>query len=240
MRGIVPEEQRPAGHGPPPPDAPLEAPDLQRAARGLAEVMLHVPAGPWNPIAASAAARGAFGALLVDGLLLREVHLGATPAGGLVLPGDVLDPFVRPEGERVTWSALEDGTVAVLGARFLQATRRLPGLTVALHRRHAEQAARAARHAAVASLPRVEQRVLALLWGLAEERGRVGVDGVAVHLPLTHAGIGRLIGAKRPTVSLALKALAADGLVESRRGFWLISREAAVLSGLADDGAIAA
>jgi hypothetical protein len=41
-------------------------------------------------------------------------------------------------------------------------------------------------------------------------------------------------------VSLALKALAADGLVESRRGFWLISREAAVLSGLADDGAIAA
>jgi CRP-like cAMP-binding protein len=181
-----------------------------------------------------------FAAVLVDGLLLREVHLGATPAGGLLVAGDVLDPFAARDGDRIAWSALEDSTVAVLGPRFLHATRRLPGLTVALHRRHAEQAARAARHAAVAHLPRVEQRVLGLLWALAEERGRVGVDGVAVDLPLTHAGIGRLIGAKRPTVSLALKALAAEGLLEGRRGCWLISRRAAVGSGLAGDGVLAA
>jgi hypothetical protein len=206
----------------------------------LAEVTLDVPAGPWEPGAPPASANGAFAALVVDGLLIRDVHLGATPAGGLVLAGDVLDPFARPEGARVTWSAVEDSAIAVLGPRFLHATRRIPELTVALHRRHAEQAARSARHTAVAQLPRVEQRVFALLWGLAEERGRVGVAGVAVELPLTHARIGRLVGAKRPTVSLAFKALAAEGLVERRRGSWLISPRAAALSGLAGDGALAA
>jgi CRP/FNR family transcriptional regulator, cyclic AMP receptor protein len=240
VRGIVPDEQTPAAHdAPPSPGAAFEEPDLLRAARRLAEGVLDVPAGPWEPVAAPVPEHRAFAAILVDGLMLREVHLGEIPAGGLVVAGDVLDPFGARD-DRITWSALEDSTVAVLGPRFLEATRRLPAITVALHRRHAEQGARAARHAAVAQLPRVEQRVLGLLWGLAEERGRVGVDGVTVDLPLTHAGIGRLIGAKRPTVSLALKALAAEGLVEGRRGCWLISRRAAVLSGLADDGALAA
>jgi CRP/FNR family cyclic AMP-dependent transcriptional regulator len=219
---------------------PLDAPDLVRVARRLATATLELPPGPWDPGAAAAAASGAFAAILLDGLLLREVHLAESPAGGLVVAGDVVDAFAPADGARVTWSAVEDSTIALLGSRFLDVTRRLPGLTVALHRRHAEQAARAARHAAVAQLPRVEQRVLALLWELAEERGRVGVDGVTVDLPLTHAAIGRLIGAKRPTVSLALKALAAEGLVEGRRGCWLISRRAATLSGLAGDDVVAA
>ena len=179
---------------------PTEDADPTVAARRLAEVRLEVPAGAWDPRTAPDAARGAFA--------VRDAALC---------------------DERVSWRALEDSVVAVLGARFLAATRRYPALTVALHRRQVEQAGRAARHAAVAQLPRVDQRIVALLCGVAEERGRVGPDGVVVDLDLTHAAIGRLIGSKRPTVSLALKALAEDGLVSRCGARWLIDRRATML-----------
>jgi hypothetical protein len=47
---------------------------------------------------------------------------------------------------------------------------------------------------------------------------------VAVALPLSHSALGRLVGARRPTVSLALKELGAQGLVGRREdGAWLLS-----------------
>jgi hypothetical protein len=74
------------------------------------------------------------------------------------------------------------------------------------------------------ALPRVEQRVLGLFWHLAERWGKVRPEGVVVELALTHELIGQLIGAQRPTISLALGALADDGLLQRRNphGGWLI------------------
>jgi CRP-like cAMP-binding protein len=67
--------------------------------------------------------------------------------------------------------------------------------------------------AAISQLPRVELRVLALLWQLADRWGRVTPLGVEIDLELTHEALGRLIGAQRPTVSLALADLAEAGAV---------------------------
>jgi Crp-like helix-turn-helix protein len=48
-----------------------------------------------------------------------------------------------------------------------------------------------------------------------------------VPIALTHATLGRLIGARRPTVSLALKDLASRGLLERRSdGAWILSHAA--------------
>jgi len=51
----------------------------------------------------------------------------------------------------------------------------------------------------------------------------VGPDGVIVGLKLSHRMLGALVGARRPTISTALAALAADGRVLRRAdGFWLL------------------
>jgi CRP/FNR family transcriptional regulator, cyclic AMP receptor protein len=235
VRGDVHEVIRPGGTRDLPGPLPgVDDAHLFRIARRLAEATLELPPGAWDPRAAPAAARDAFATLLVDGLVLRELQLDGVATAQLHVPGETLDPFAQSDGllcrdERVAWHAVEDSTVVVLGRRFLAATRQFPALMVGISRRQLEQSARAARHAAVAQLPRVDRRILALLCGLAEERGRVAVDGVTVDLPVTHEVLGQLVGARRPTVTLALKALAQEGRLCRRGTHWLIPHGASVL-----------
>jgi DNA-binding transcriptional ArsR family regulator len=44
----------------------------------------------------------------------------------------------------------------------------------------------------------------------------VGPDGLIVPLPLTHQALGRLVGAERPTVSLAITQLKEAGVLDRR------------------------
>jgi CRP/FNR family cyclic AMP-dependent transcriptional regulator len=69
----------------------------------------------------------------------------------------------------------------------------------------------------------VEDRLLGLLSLLAERFGHVGVDGVHLPLPPTHAVLGLLIGARRPTITLAVSALRERGaLARTDSGGWLL------------------
>jgi DNA-binding transcriptional ArsR family regulator len=80
---------------------------------------------------------------------------------------------------------------------------------------------------AVTHLPRVYARLLILFWLLAERWGTVGPEGVRVVLPLTHQVLAMLVGANRPTVTLALKRLASAGLLSRERtDRWLLTRRA--------------
>ena len=73
---------------------------------------------------------------------------------------------------------------------------------------------------------RVEDRLLALFWHLADRWGRVLPDGVRIELPLTHETIGHLIGARRPTVTLGLSALRGEGLLRRQvDGAWLLAHD---------------
>jgi CRP/FNR family cyclic AMP-dependent transcriptional regulator len=74
-------------------------------------------------------------------------------------------------------------------------------------------------------LPRVEDRLLALMWSLADRRGTVRTDGVHVPLSLTHETLAQMIGARRPTVSLGLKALSEQGVLSADGDGWLIARD---------------
>ncbi|MDX6554241.1 MAG: family transcriptional regulator, cyclic receptor protein, partial [Miltoncostaeaceae bacterium] len=76
---------------------------------------------------------------------------------------------------------------------------------------------------AISQLTRVDRRLKALFWHLAERWGRVSGDGVVVPLALTHRILGQLVGARRPTVSTALSELASSGeLVRRDDGSWLL------------------
>jgi CRP-like cAMP-binding protein len=69
----------------------------------------------------------------------------------------------------------------------------------------------------------VELRVHALLWHLADRFGRVTPDGVHLPVPLTHRTIGSLVGARRPTVTLAVGELERAGTVHrDGLGGWLL------------------
>ncbi len=187
--------------------------ELAAARAALVLPLLRVPAGRWAPTDAGLAGTPAVALVVVEGLLRREVVLCGRRTAELVGPGDVVDPLAAGEADalvplEVHWEAEGAVTLAVLDGRYLAAMRRWPALAVALHRRRAAQAARASVHLAIAQLGRVDLRVLALLWHLAGRWGLVTGEGYVVPLRMTHAALGRLVGAQRPTVTLALTELA--------------------------------
>ena len=98
-----------------------------------------------------------------------------------------------------------------------------PEVTAALFDRLSERSLRLATTQAISQLTRVDRRLKALFWHLAERWGRVGGEGVVIPLALTHRILGQLVGARRPTVSTALSELAErDELVRRSDGSWLL------------------
>ena len=114
-------------------------------------------------------------------------------------------------------------TVAVLDRRFAAEAARYPEITAVLFDRLSERSVRLATTQAISQLTRVDRRLKALFWHLAERWGRVSGDGVIVPLALTHRILGQLVGARRPTVSTALSELAErEELIRRPDGSWLL------------------
>src|SRR4051794_11041524 len=202
--------------------ASIPADELRAARRLVVAPTLMLPAGAWD---AAVQDHGAFAAVVLDGLLTRECSLAGRRSMHLVGVGDVipLDP-ARPAAPvgHLGWRAATDAQVAILDRRFIAAVARWPWLTADVVRRTACWADRAAVLQAISQLPRVEDRVVALLWHLADIWGRVGADGVVLPLRLTHAALGSLVGAQRSTISLALADLREAGVVRVDDGGWLL------------------
>ena len=118
----------------------------------------------------------------------------------------------------------EVALIAVLDDRVLAAMRQWPRMIASLFALAMRQLERADINAAIGRLERVEDRLLGFFWLLADRWGRRGPDGIAIEQPLTHEAIGHLIGARRPTVSLGLRALSERGTLHRRiDGSWLLS-----------------
>ena len=164
---------------------------------------------------------GPFAILVTDGLIARDVSLLGRPATQLVGPGDVL-MIGDPAGAVIAAGCATRCRVAVLERRFLSATQQWPWLSARIIERAAGWADRAMAQQAIIQLGRVDLRLLFMLGHLAERWGRVTADGVFVPLRLTHETLGRLVGAQRSTVTLALKELREQGAVVKRGEGWLI------------------
>jgi DNA-binding transcriptional ArsR family regulator len=224
------------------------ATDLDGAAAVAARRALRLPAialssGRCDMRACEADPRVAgtpLGLVVIDGLLAREVALGGRTSTTLYGPVDVVDPRSDPDSQLTMTGAIicpDEATVAVLDERVLATMRRWPHIIARLFALTMRQLERSDINAAVGRLERVEDRLLAFFWSLADRFGRRGPDGVTIDQPLTHEAIGRLIGARRPTVSLGLRALYEQGLLTRLEdGRWLLAPDS--LRRVADDGSI--
>lgn len=172
------------------------------------------------------------GLVVITGLLVRRVAVGSRPACELFGPGDVIRPW-DSDGEydplpiSVDWLVLIPTRLAVLDTAFALRTAGWPSITSRLLGRLGQRARYLALTQAVTHLPRVHSRLLIYFWLLAERWGHVGVDGIQVRLPLTHEVLAMLVGARRPTVTVALRRLTEAGLlIRQGRDRWLLTEEA--------------
>ena len=159
------------------------------------------------------------GFLLVDGMVTRDLLFAGRTTTELLGAGDILRPWDDDVAFdalpfSASWHVHTPARVAILDTRVAIAAGRWPSLATALHARHVRRARSLAFQRAIAQLPRVDDRMLVLLWALAERWGRVGPEGVRVPVGLPHRTLATLVGARRPSVTTALTGLAREGLVE--------------------------
>jgi hypothetical protein len=114
------------------------------------------------------------------------------------------------------------GRLAVLGDDFLHAARRWPQLYTDLLARIDEQTEQLVTQLILCQLPRVEDRLLAMLWLLSESWGKVTSAGTLLPLHFTHEALGAMVGARRSTVTLALGKLTETGAIVERESGWLL------------------
>ncbi len=216
----------------------LEAdPDLARGLdpRRVREVSqrlfvrtIDAPRGQWTPGRSLNHGSQPIGLLVLDGLLVREATVSDHPSAELLGPGDLLRAWEDRDAEvllprSVRWSALTDARVAVIDHALAVRAAQWPEIFASLVERAARRAERLVVMQAIGHLTRVDDRLLALLWCLAERWGRVVPGGVLVTLRLPHRTLAGMVGARRPSVTTALGQLMTRGDIERRPdGSWLL------------------
>jgi CRP-like cAMP-binding protein len=170
--------------------------------------------------------------------LSRNTIVAAAPCPELLGAGDVLRPW-QDEGSFASlpwesdWDVLQPATLALLDARFARIICPWPSIFAALLERMMERQRWMSLQVAVGHLRRVDARILILLWHLGDRWGTMRPEGVHLPMRLTHAYIARLIGAQRPSVTLALTELAELGrLRRERDGSWVLLRPVPELADL--------
>ncbi len=197
--------------------------DDEAAARRMLQLRtLRLPAGPWAPPEGI----GRVLALSVlDGLVVRETTANGHVA--LLGAGDLADVRGLAAGTE-RWRVVRPVTVAIVDARLLLAGRRWPRLFAALTHRLFDLASEQTALNAILSMPRVDTRLMVLFEHYADRWGRRTAGGRVLDLPLTHEMLGRLVAARRPTVSLALATLVEQGRVlRDEGGAWVLPDAAA-------------
>jgi CRP/FNR family cyclic AMP-dependent transcriptional regulator len=190
--------------------------------------VLRFPRGPWAPNPDEFDGSASLGLMLADGLLVRQVTVGERTGAELLGPGDVVQPWLRvgPDasvGSDVNWQVAQPVALAVLDRDFSRRVARWPEITAAVARRVMLRVHWLAFHLALCHMRRVDDRLLLALWHFADRWGRVTPRGVELDLPLTHRLLAAVVGAYRPSVTVAVKALSEAGLIEhTSRSRWTL------------------
>jgi CRP/FNR family transcriptional regulator, cyclic AMP receptor protein len=176
---------------------------LRLAATGMVEL----PVGEWLPPSDQPEPRH-LGYLLLRGLIVREVCIAGAWSVELLDRGDLLRPWMEDAASFVDayWRVLEPASLIPLDERITGAGD-CGDLIEELVDRAMRRSRSMAVHAAISATRRVGDRLLLLLWHVAERRGHRSPDGVQIHLPVTHETLAHLVGARRPSVTTALRRL---------------------------------
>lgn len=219
--------------------------ELERLRRHAVTPVIDLAPSAWDPAQISSQANPNWlGLMVLDGLLLRRVTVGKRAACELCARGDLMRPWdtdgdYGPLSVAVDWLVLTPTRMAVLDSGFAARTAPWPVIHSRIISRAAQRARSLTLIQAVTHLPRVHARLLLLFWVLAERNGRVSPRGVSLRLPVTHDVLALLVGALRPTVTLALQRLnRSDLLIRERGGQWLLTNRAIEILERPDDLAL--
>lgn len=212
------------------PELAEDLPEHQRelARRQVLAEVIDYPAGAWQVGPDDFDGTASLGLLVVEGLMAREVTVGDYTCAELLGPGDIIQPWLRIGQEQsvateIDWEVVQPATVAVLGRGFCERSIHWPEVQAAVARRLMQRTHWLAFHLAVCGLRRVDDRLLSVLWHFADRWGTVTPDGVRLDLRLTHELLAAVTGARRPSVTTALRRLADLGCVRSLpRSRWLL------------------
>jgi CRP/FNR family cyclic AMP-dependent transcriptional regulator len=204
---------------------------LDARARAIAPVV-RLERGPWSADVSDVYEPDAcLGLLVLDGLLVHSVVVAHEPRSEIVGPGDILRPWqqhreIASVPFASDWQVVHTARLAILDTRFLAFAARWPTLVSAILERTVRRSHWLALQLAITDLRRVDDRLMLFLWHLADRWGRMGPDGVAVPLPVTHDVLAQLVCAQRPTVTSALKRLTDQGKIRRRADkTWLLAPE---------------
>jgi CRP-like cAMP-binding protein len=165
----------------------------------------------------------------------------------LILSGGVRVFYAAPSGREITraywfagnfiggpdvfaqtrnmWSAvaMRDTSLLLLPSATLRSLcARMPNLAIGLIEAMVFKGRCYATMAQMLGTRSVGERMTRVLLLLAEMYGVPTDDGVAIDVPITHEEISHMVGATRQWVTVGLKRLQADGLIEVGRGKLLI------------------
>lgn len=183
--------------------------------------------GQW-PIPTDIDPVGSLGLLILRGYIARLLTVAGYTSAELLGPSDLLQPWLPPPFEQsqqvtVDWTVVQRMRVAVLDRSFVVRMGSWPEVLTALSRRVALRTHWLAFQLALAAQRRMDDRVLLMLWQFAQRWGTVTPNGVLLDLPLTHELLASIIGARRPSVSAAVRRLVERGELSPRpRSRWLL------------------
>jgi len=210
----------------------LDADTLAKARPYSVVRVQTVEAGPWRPGGEWEAEPGRIGLLVLDGILARDVEVSDRVGTELLGPGDLVRPWDDDEEPlasvpaTITWTALSSVRLASLDARFAVVAGRWPALMAAIVGRSVRRSHALAFRLALTQVTGVDVRLRVLFTELVGRWGYVRPDGVALRVRLTHETLARLIGARRPSVTTALRALQNEGIVvREADDLWLLPGE---------------
>jgi hypothetical protein len=204
----------------------LKPETAELARRSIIVELDRLEPGPWTPDRRQPEGIH-FGLMIVDGLMIRELSVAGSRSLELLNSGDILRPWQEDAASfaDARWQCLTAVTIVALGPPAAHSICRSPPLVSALVERALHRSRSLAVQAAIESTVGLENRLLLFFWHIAERWGTRGPDGIEVRLDLTHEMISLLVGARRPSVSAALNALAREGRIVRHDGTWVIRGE---------------
>lgn len=198
--------------------------EREAASEALTAPLKMLEKGPWQP-EDRPREPGHFGFFIVEGLLVRRVVVGSGSSAELLGGGDLLWPWDE-EGSSfstISWEVLDRTTLLVLGPRLAQSIAHWPAILSNLVVRGTRRSRALAADAALASVVGISDRVLILLWQIAERWGEVRRDGIRIQIRLPHRILAELVGARRPSVTSALAELQQEGRLRfAEDGAWVL------------------
>lgn len=202
---------------------------LSNEALAVASHALPVPTavlkkGSWSPRSEPSGA-GCLGYLIAKGLLVRRVEVAQGSSVELLGSGDLLRPWQEDASSfcAASWEVLEQSTLLALGPGFTRGLTQWPPVAANLAMRGLRRSRALAADAAIASIVGIEERLLIMLWHLAERWGEPSAEGIHLSIRIPHRLLAEMVGARRPSVTSALAQLQEAGRLDSGpEGGWIL------------------